>query len=104
MNIKKAVSFCEEFIDNHKSSCHIDYLISGDSIKLFFYYKSNESKQYGDLIGELNSSLIKFDLHEMYDFYMKLINVKNSDKYDLCWIFLSFNVTADYYVQRHFRA
>ena len=51
----------------------------------------------------LNSSVIKFDLHEMCDFYMKLINVKNSDEYDLCWIFLSFNVTADYYVQRHFR-
>ena len=102
MKIKNAAAFCENFIKNYKSCAHIDYLISGESIRFFFYFKSSDSEQYGDLTDELNKSLITFNLHSMCDFYMKLITVKNSSKYDLCWIFLSFNIAADYYVQRHF--
>ena len=71
-------------------------------LKSFFYFKSKNSARYFNVTDKLNSSLPKFNLYKMCDFYMKLVNTNNSPKYDLCWIFLSFNVTADYYVQRQF--
>ena len=98
IKIKDAAVFCENFINKYKARAHIDYLICGDSIKFFFYFKSNDSEQYGDLAEELNTSLMSFNLETMCDFYMKLITVKNCTKYDLCWVFLSFDVAADYYV------
>ena len=51
MNIKKAVGFCEKFNDNHKSSCHIDYLISGDSIKPFFIINQMSQNSMVILLG-----------------------------------------------------
>ena len=101
----KAVAFCENCINMYKRHAHIDYLVCGDSIKIFFYFKSNnstEQQQYGDLVEDLNSSLISFKFMTMCDFYMKLIPVKRCIEYDLFWVFLSFDVAGDYYVQKHF--
>ena len=102
IKIKEAAALCENFINKYKGRAHIDYLICGDSIKFFFYFKSNDSEQYGDLVEDLDTSLMSFKLETMCDSYMKLIPVKNCTKYDLCWVFLSFDVAGDYYVQRHF--
>ena len=38
IKIKGAAAFCENFIKKYKSRAHIDYLISGDSIKIFFLF------------------------------------------------------------------
>ena len=101
--MEDAVAFCTDFIAKYRQTqTHIDYCVTEDSIKIFFYFKSKNSARYFNVTDELNSSLPKFNLYKMCDFYMKLVNTSNSPKYDLCWIFLSFNVTADYYVQRHF--
>ena len=102
MKIKDAAALRENFIAKYKKKSHIDYMITGHSIKFFFNFNSNSFEQYGDLTDELNSSLIKYKLYDMCDFYMKLIAAQNSSKYNLCWIFLSFNALADYHVQRHF--
>ena len=101
--IKKvnATVFCESYINKYKGRAHIDYLICGDSIKIFFYFRSNTTECHTHLAADLNNSLMTYDLQTMCDFYMKLIPVKNCTKYDLCWVFLSFDVAGDYYVQRH---
>ena len=75
--------------------------ICGDSIKIFFYFRSNTTECHTHLAADLNNSLMTYDLQTMCDFYMKLIPVKNCTKYDICWVFLSFDVAGDYYVQRH---
>ena len=101
--MEDAVAFCTDFIAKYRQTqTHIDCYVTEDSIKIFFYFKSKNSVRYFNVTDELNSSLHKFNLYKMCDFYMKLVNTNNSPKYDLCWIFLSFNVTADYYVQIHF--
>ena len=39
MKVKDAAAFCENFIAKYKSTSHIDYMITGHSIKIFFYFK-----------------------------------------------------------------
>ena len=94
--MENAVAFCTDFIAKYRQTqTHIDYYVAEDSIN---YFKSKNSARYFNVTDELNSSLPKFNLYKMCDFYMKLVNTSNRPKYGLCWIFLSCNVTADYHV------
>ena len=103
MKVENAILLCKEFIKKYKDKTHTDYMITENSIKLFFYFHSCDfGEEYGKLSEDLNSLLSKYELTDMCDFYMKLVISKNSSKYNLCWIFLSFNVSVDYYVGRHF--
>ena len=102
MKITNAIAFCDAFITKYKQKAHVDYLICGESIKIFFYFKSKELLQHSEVVDELNHSLLHYGLLNMCDFYMKLIQVHNCEKYDLCWVFLSFSILGDYYVQRLF--
>ena len=80
--MEDAVAFCTDFIAKYRQTqTHIDYCVTEDSIKIFFYFKSKNSARYFNVTDELNSSLPKFNLYKMCDFYMKLVNTSNSPKY-----------------------
>ena len=100
----KAIAFCESIVNKYTSQDkQIDYLIGDEFIKFFFYFKSANPFCNANVIDDLNSALKSYDLHPMCDFYMKLGSIKNSNKYDMCWTFFSYNLLGNYYVQRYFR-
>ena len=82
MKVEKAVLLCKEFIKKYKHKTHTDYMITENSIKLFFYFNSSDfGDEYSELSSDLNSLLVKHELTGMCDFYMKLVVSKNSSKY-----------------------
>ena len=73
INKLNAIGFCESIIKKYKADDrHIDYLIGHEIIKFFFYFKSTNPFCNAVIIDDLNTSLRKYDLNTLCDFYMRL--------------------------------
>ena len=42
MKVENAILLCKEFIKKYKHKTHTDYMITENSIKLFFYFNSSD--------------------------------------------------------------
>ena len=73
----------------------IDFLISDNYIKFFFYFNYENSFDTTNIIDELNCELKVFKLQNMCEFYMKLNNVNLPD-FNMCWTFFSYNMLSRY--------
>ena len=51
----------------HKHKTHTDYMITENSIKLFFYFNSSDfGDEYSELSSDLNSLLVKHELNMIF--------------------------------------
>ena len=73
----------------------IDFLISENYIKIFFYFNYQNSFDTTNIIDELNCGLKVFKLQNMCEFYMRLGNVEAPD-FNMCWAFFSYNMLGRY--------
>ena len=73
----------------------IDFIISQTYIKMFFYFKYEESFDTVYIVDELNCALNIFNLNQMSEFYMKVNNVE-CENFNMCWSFFSYNNLGDY--------
>ena len=94
---ERALNFCNYirtlYNDERKK---IDFIISQIYIKMFFYFKYEDSFDTVYIVDELNCALKVFNLNQMSEFYMKVNNVE-FENFNVCWSFFSCNNLGDYY-------
>ena len=93
----RALNFCNYiqtlYNDERKK---IDVIISQTYIKMFFYFKYEDSIDTVYIVVELNCALKVFNLNQMSEFYMKVNNTE-CENFNMYWSFFSYNNLGDYY-------